>query len=280
LATDDSCIVAVVSDLHTNSTTGLCTPYFEHEGGQHKANAGQRWLWRNWLDYWQVIANLKASTSLPVLAILNGDAHDGDHHGTTEIITRNQADQLRLAVDVLEPLLAVADRLVVIRGTPAHTGEAAWMEETLARDISIAEWHSEEQASWWHLYAELGGVRLDVQHHPEAGSARAWTSGNGANIISASLLMEYAATDDRPPHVAIRAHRHQFVTSGQHRRPFVIGLPPWQLATSYVKTKVAAAGKINPVGGLYLICRDGRYTWEPVIYHPRRERARRIEWTS
>jgi hypothetical protein len=74
---DDSCIVAVVSDLHTNSTTGLCTPYFEHEGGQHKANAGQRWLWRNWLDYWQVIANLKANTSLPVLAIINGDAHAG-----------------------------------------------------------------------------------------------------------------------------------------------------------------------------------------------------------
>ena len=150
MATDD-CIVAIVSDLHTNSHVGLCTPFFQHEGGQHKANAGQRWLWHCWKDYWQAIVRLRDDTGLPVLAIVNGDAHDGDHHGTSEIITRNQADQLRLAVDVLEPALAVADRLIVVRGTPAHTGEAAWMEESLARDISIAEWHSEEQASWWHV---------------------------------------------------------------------------------------------------------------------------------
>lgn len=273
-------IIVAFSDLHTGSFTGLCPPIWQHEGGQHKANDGQRWLWRNWLDFWQLMANLKSDTGLPMLGVLNGDACDGDHHGTSEIITRNPADMLRLAVDVLDPALAVLDKLIVIRGTPAHTGEAGWMEERLAQDINIVIPHSDTEASWWHWYGDVSGVRFDVQHHPEAGDSRAWTSGNGANIVSAALLMEYAATDDKPPHVAIRAHRHQFVTSGQHRRPFVVGLPPWQLATSYVKSKVAAAGKINPVGGAYWICRDGRYTWEPVIYHPRRERARSIEWTE
>jgi hypothetical protein len=273
-------LVAVVSDMHTNSTTGLCPFSWEHENGVHKANDGQRWLWRNWRDYWQRIANLKSDTGLPVVAIFAGDAHDGDHHGTTEIITRNPADQLRLAVDVMGPALEVADRVIIIRGTSAHTGEAGWMEEKLAQDISSAVWYNDQQASWWHLYGEFGGVLWDVQHHPEAGGTRPWTSGNGANVISSIVLDDYVQTGDRIPDVVVRAHRHQLATSGQHRRPFVIQLPPWQLSTGYVKGPIAAAGKINAVGGMYAICRDGHYTWEPVLYHPRRERARRIEWTS
>jgi hypothetical protein len=275
----DDCIVAVVSDLHPGSTTGLAPFYFEHEGGQHKANAGQRWLWRNWKDFWERMGRLSDDTGLPLLVISNGDAADGPHHGTTELITHNEGDLLRLAVTVWEPALAVADRMIVIRGTPAHTGDNAWKEERLADDLTIVERQSEQTASFWHWYGEAGGVFFDVQHHPEAGGRRPWTIGNGPNAVSSMLLEEYARTNDRVPDVGLRSHVHVFQTSSAGRKPFVIFTPSWQLGTSYVKGPVAS-NKINSVGGIYFICRDGTYSWDHILYHPRRERARRIEWTS
>lgn len=278
--TTDECIVVVVSDLHAGSTVGLCPFSFEHEGGVHRANAAQKWLWRNWKDFWEVVSRLRDDTKLPLVTIVNGDATDRDHHGTTELITRNEADLLNLAFIVLEPAVAVSDAMIMVRGTAVHSGESAWMEEKVAQDIAITEWHSDQQASWWHLYGEFGGVVFDAQHHPEAGGSRPWTSGNAANLISSFVLEEYARSGDRIPDVALRAHTHQFQTSGVNRYPFVIFTPPWQVATSYVNGPVAAAGKINSVGGLYFICRNGAYTWEKVVYIPRRDKPRRIQWTG
>ncbi len=271
-------IVAVVSDLHSNSTTGLCPPRFTlDDGGDYVASRAQRWLWRNWLDYWQTIANMRQNTGLPVVAILLGDAHDGDHHGTPQIVTRNENDQLRLAVDVVTPVLDVADKIFVIRGTEAHVGKSAWREEALAEDIG-AEPAAGGTASHWHLYAEFGGVTFDVQHHPETGSKVPWGAGSDANRISAMLMYEYASTGDKVPDVALRAHRHQFRDSGTTHPTRTFQTPPWQLATAYVNGPVGAAGKINAVGGLYFVCRNGGYTWDRISYRPARAKPMRPTW--
>ena len=130
------CIVAVVSDLHSNSTIGLCPYSFNlDDGGTYKASKAQRWLWRNWQDYWKRIANLSQDTGLPVVAVVNGDITDGDHHGSPQLITRNDADQLRLGIAVLEPVLNTARRVFVVRGTEAHVGKSASLEEMIAQDI-------------------------------------------------------------------------------------------------------------------------------------------------
>lgn len=271
-------IVAVVSDLHSNSTTGLCPPRFTlDDGGDYVSSKAQRWLWRNWLDYWQTIAALKADTGLPVAAILNGDAHDGDHHNTPQIITRNENDQLRIAVEVVQPVLDVADKIFVIRGTEAHVGKSAWREEALADDIGAVP-SADGTASHWHLYADFHGVVFDIQHHPESVASRPWTAGAEANRISAMLVYEYAGSGDRVPDIAIRSHRHQFRDSGTTHKVRTFQLPPWQLATAFVNGPVAAAGKINPVGGMWFVCRDGSYTWDIVRYKPARSKPVRVIW--
>lgn len=273
------CIVAVVSDMHSGSVVGLCPPRFTlDDGGDYVASKAQRWLWRNWLDYWQRIANLKADTSLPVVAIFNGDAHDGPaHHNTPQTISRNENDQLRIAVEVVQPALEVADKVFVIRGTESHVGANAWREEALANDIG-AEPSPEGTASWWHLYAEFGGVTFDCQHHPESGSMRPWTAGGEVNRIAAILMYEYASTGDKPPQIAIRSHRHSFRDSGTTHPIRVFQTPPWQLATAFVKTRVAAAGKINAVGGLWFVCKRGEVTaWDKVEYRPARSKPYKVK---
>jgi hypothetical protein len=220
-------VLAVVSDLHTNSTVGLCKPYVElDDGGRYKASSLQRWYWRSWLDLWERYKSIKEQHKLPLVAIVNGDAADGVPHKTTQVITSNKATQLRMAVDVLEPVLDVADAIIIMRGTPAHTGKAAWLEEALAEDIGAVPF-GEHQHSWWHLYAKIGGFTFDVKHHPETGSKVPWAAGAAAARMAAQVVFKYGATGDTPPDFALRAHRHTFMDSGNTYKTRVLCTPAW-----------------------------------------------------
>lgn len=285
------CIVAVVSDLHTGSTTGLCVPRFTlDDGGDYVANPLQKHLWKYWKQYWKEIEGLKAKHSLPVVTIINGDAHEGDHHNTPQIITRNEADQLRLAVDVIQPILDVADRIFVIRGTPTHTGKAAWREEKLAEDIG-AEREAGGTWSWWRLRAEFGGVLFDVAHHPETTGRRNWTRDAAHARIAKIVQDDYWLNGYRPPDVVLRAHTH-VRGIGEANSPLfrtvAYTTPPWQKHTSFAY-RIGAGFNLD-VGGLYFICQDGEVKdWDWIIYEnakankkrtPRKLSPYRIDWSD
>ena len=91
-------VLAVVSDLHTNSTIGLCPPRFPlDDGGEYVASKAQRWLWTNWQNYIANVSQTAQEYNCRIVTVFNGDLLDGDHHGTAQIITRNRNDMLRLA---------------------------------------------------------------------------------------------------------------------------------------------------------------------------------------
>lgn len=268
-------LVAVTSDWHTNSTIGLCPPAVNlDDGGTYRASKAQRWLWRNWLDFWQHVAIRKEETAATVIAITNGDAADGDHHDTPQLITRNPETQLRIAVAVAQPMLDVADYHYMMRGTEAHNGKNNWMEEAIARDIGAVE-SPYDTASHWHLYAKFGGVTFDVMHHPESGSMRPWTAGGEVNRIAAILAFEYARTGDKPPDIALRAHKHGYRDSGTtfDTRAFIT--PPWQLTTAFGH-RIGVGGKVQSVGGLLFYCEKGRYTLERKFYRAHRGKPQEL----
>lgn len=240
------------------------------DGGTYKQTKLQRWLWRNWLDTWEIYKDLKKSEGLPLVAIINGDSHDGDHHNTPQIITRNPTTQLRIAVKVVEPVLDVADVVIIIRGTEVHVGKNAWMEEKLAEDIGAFPCN-EHMHSWWHLYADFGGVTFDVKHHPESGSMRPWTAGGEANRIAAILTYKYARTGTKPPDVAFRAHKHKFLDSGTTHPTRVFATPAWQLPTAFVH-RIGEGGDPPSCGSIYLICRNGKYTPDVISYEVKRSK--------
>ena len=63
-----------------------------------------------------------------IITVFNGDLNDGDHHDTPQIISRNEATQLKIAVEATKPLVELSDKVFVVRGTEVHVqpSQAAW----------------------------------------------------------------------------------------------------------------------------------------------------------
>ena len=164
-------LVAIVADTHINSSIGLSLPSVNlDDGGTYQASRGQRWLWECWIDFWDSLDSLARSRAADVTVIFNGDILEADpKQRTSQLISRNPADILRMASETIQPAAVLAKRIFFIRGTASHTGISANMEEILAADTIGAIPTDDGTCSWWKLLAEFGGVLLDVVHHGPLG---------------------------------------------------------------------------------------------------------------
>jgi hypothetical protein len=256
----------VVGDLHINSTVGLL-PYSTNldDGGTYRSSKGQRWLWRNWLSFWEDVKHVKASEKAKVWTVFNGDVIDKNgKHPQTQNISQNEADILRMANDTVEPAHDVSDIEFVVRGTAAHSGSSGYLEEMFAADIGAEK--CGDNYSWWELLLESDGVLFDIRHHGPLGRLP-HTRGNALNRRAVELMLKYA--NQRCPDVAVQNHNHAFATSSDGYPVKVFSNLPWQLPTEFA----ARIGVINAeVGGMYFICDKGEYV--PVVkrYQPERTR--------
>lgn len=265
-------VVAVTSDLHCGSTVGLCPPVIGlDDGGEYHASKAQRWLWESWLDYWRQAEAMCEKHDADLYAVFNGDLVDGNHHGTTQILSGNpnaQAAALNAAMAV--PLALRPKHLAFTRGTDVHVGQSASGEERIADGLRrdkrpVISEEATGAASHWHLRMELQGVRLDFAHHGRVGT-RPWTKPNVTANLAAEIFYDHAAAGIPHPHVAFRSHMHQYVDTGDSHPTRVIQTPAWQLATSFIHR--IAAGKLADVGGVLLIIADGEATVKPIRYKP------------
>ena len=249
-------IVAIAGDMHVNGMTALCPPAFNlDDGGTYRASKIQRFIWKHWLFYWQQVADEKERTGLPVIVILNGELADDLNHRSTQLITKNTADQIRLAVTALAPALDIADHILCTRGTEAHSGASACIDEIIAADIGAIPDDNGNHARWL-LRTEIAGVRLHVAHHPGMGHARPWTRGGDANRIAASMIFRYVEQDMPPPDLAVFGHVHKPVDSGDNFSTRVIVQPSWQLSNAFGHR---LGGDWLQLGASYFIIRDGNY---------------------
>jgi len=267
---------AVVSDLHCGSTLGLCpesgVPL--DDGGWYKPSDAQVKLWHCWLDYWATVQErLRPDDKLIVL--INGDAFDGDHHRTAQILSSNlAATQHECAVRVLAPAVALRPAAgIVIRGTEVHVGESAQYEERLAKDLGAVEDPTTGAHSWWHFQAMSEGVLLDFSHHGRMGQ-RPWTKVTGPATMAAQILQAAAKHGSRHPDLVIRSHHHQEADSYDNFPVRVIQTRGWQLSTAFVHR--IAAGALPEIGGLILTCADGEVDVEKVRYNWKREEPWRL----
>lgn len=271
-------VIAVVSDLHVNSTVALCPPSFTlDDGGTYRASRPQTWIWRQWLSYWQTVREWRDSLDAPLRIIVNGELGDNNHHHTTQLITRNEADIVRMAAEVMRPatdLLREGDHLFVTRGTEAHSGPSASIDERIAADLGATPARDDEPpVSWWQLRAEFDGVTFDVMHHPPGSGGRLpWTRGNFANKLAAIAYME-AGRKEQPPHLLIRGHIHAPADSQDTWPVRAVIAPSWKLKDAYA---YRIGGGFLPVGGLIITCHDGGYELRKMLYHWPVERYRRF----
>lgn len=254
-------LLAVVSDVHAGGSTAVCPPSIQlDDGGSYQASTAQQWLWACWGDYWQQVEARRRELGADLYAIFNGDAVDGSHHHSTQVLSDNPNAQAAVWDAVLTvPLTLKPDRIFIVRGTEAHVGQSASAEERIASGLKkdkrpIVGDPETGTASWWHLRMEVLGHRIDVTHHGRTGQ-REHTRGSAAVLHAHDILLSHVKNGDPPPHLCLRAHYHKFNDSGDACPVRVVTSGAWQIGTSYVKK--VAADSLADVGGLLVTLREG-----------------------
>jgi hypothetical protein len=270
-------VLAITSDLHAGSTVALCPPEIDlDDGGAYKASKVQRWMWQSWNDFWKQVDERRQANGADLYTLFNGDLVDGNHHGTTQILSGNPNAQAAVVNACMAiPLALKPEKIWIVRGTDAHVGQSACSEERIADGLRrdkrpiVTEEHT-KAASHWHARTEIHGWRFDFAHHGRVGT-RPWTKPNVVMNLAAEIMMDHANEDfdaDRKPtapHLAIRSHMHQFVDTGTAHRVRVLQTPAWQLATSFINR--IAPGKLGEVGGIIVTVHPGqRPNVEPILF--------------
>lgn len=233
------------------------------DGGQHRASKGQRWLWKNWLDFWAKVGSAARARDAQVIGIFNGDLVDvNGKHQQSQNISQNRSDVLEMAVDVLEPALDVVDTHFVVRGTAAHVGSSGEMEDIIAIDTG-AEGPGKGQHSWWELILEIDGVKFDIRHHGPLGRLD-HTAGNALNRRATEIMSLYWTDGQRIPDIAVQSHNHRFATSSDSYPVKVFAMPAWQLSTEFVKR--ISIIKPADIGGIWFDLDKGSWQQQVELY--------------
>jgi hypothetical protein len=275
-------VIAVVSDEHAGSTLALApaSPIELDDGGSYTPSKHQLWLWERWQRYWEWVDEVRREVSGDLYVVNNGDLVDGDHHRTSQIVSRNPVVQSDIAKALLAvPLAMDPKHLFIVRGTEVHVGGSASTEESLAKSLGAVKDHSTGTHSWWHLKMEVEDVRLDFAHHGRTGF-RPWTEANAVQLLAAQIYYEHSREDEARdldkgfqggrtyPHLAVRSHYHRHFDSGFSHPVRVVQTAAWQLKTAYVHR--IATESISDIGGHVIIVDDGEYEVQNFISKPER----------
>lgn len=193
-------LAVVLSDMHCGSSVGLAHPESEQASGNivsFGSNVHHAWLWDCWrealLRTQEILGGDRAAL------IVNGDAMEGCHHRTTEIIASTIAEHTMIAAKCLEPWKAIASRIYLTKGTECHTHS---MEDVLADLIDAEEGQARDK---WLL--EINGCLIDAAHHMGVTSRR-YLEASGMGIAMGNARQNYLDAGQRAPRVFLRGHRH------------------------------------------------------------------------
>lgn len=190
----------------------------------------------------------------PYAVVINGDALDGVHHGSTTQWSHNLTDQGKAARDIIAPLSTACDgRLYMIRGTEAHVGQSGQDEERLAMDVGAIP-NKTGQRARYDLWKLIGPRLVHFTHHIGTTGSQHYESTAVHRELMESFL-EAGRWNRRPPDVIIRGHRHRYIETGiptANGEARAVVTPGWQGKTPFA-WKVAGARQSEPQFGGVLI---------------------------
>jgi len=241
-------ILVVFGDTQIGSSTAIAPPkYTIHNDDPRETqvlshNILQKWLWENWVDYWDYVKLLAGARGKyrknRIVVVHMGDVIEGNHHGSHQII-QDVGDQIKVALDVLQPIADMADAFFGIVGTEAHAGKQGSDEIGIYKQLGVTEYGQS-------LMLEVDGKLHDFAHHGRVGS-RPWTS--TAASIGVEVMLDCGRQGLPYPDYIWRAHKHTIDDSGdKFEGTRVICLPSWQLKTAYVHA-LAANRTRSDIGG-------------------------------
>lgn len=255
--------LAVISDLHSNSTVGLAPLNIKLDDGDNVgAGTVRRWLWYR---YQEILEQIEKEKKGDLYGVINGDAVELDaKNRSQQVITRKTTEAVEIANETLEPFFKMCKGVYVERGTEAHVGASGEAEEAIAKNFDNAI-HNEETgtASWWYLPLIFDGVKMDIAHHPKGGGGgRLATKQNLINRIAFDTQSEYAQEGQVPPKLVIRSHLHNYQDSWNAYRTRAIITPAMSLLTAYGHR--IGLNTDNDIGAIMIYCHNGEYFVKPI----------------
>lgn len=265
-------VIAVVSDIHCGSTLSPCPPEGVRldDGGQYLPSKVQLWQWECWEDYWSKVGAIVRERNADLWLVFNGDAVEGDHHGTSQIISRNLEAQTYVRDRVFSvPMALTPGRTFVVRGTEAHVGPSGNQEEALARHLKAERDEESGLRSWWRLRLKAHNTLIDFQHHGRTGG-RPWTRASAVGILAVEIFYEHTSNGYPFPNLAVRSHRHTWSDSYKICPTRLIQTCAWQLKTGHAHKVVPES--IADMGGHIVIvepdAKPDAFTVKDEFYKP------------
>jgi len=193
--------VLLFGDSHCGANTGLTPPAFQYKFQpnpkteehriRNKYALMQQECW-NW--YIKEVEKFKPINKV----FLMGDLIDGPGYrsGGTELITTDRKVQTTMAIEAIE--IIEADGMIMVFGTPYHTGTAEDFEMDIATHFKIK--------IGGHEWENINGCIFDLKHK-QSNTKNPFTSLYNEVIDN----REWAVTGEQPKaDVIIRAHTHRY----------------------------------------------------------------------
>ncbi len=241
--------VIVIADIHASDQLALCPPEVQlAHGGTYAASKWQLLIWEAWQHFWNVWVP-KATKNEPYAVVINGDGVDGRHHNTTHQITQDKADQHKIGLMLLEPIVKKCNGLFYyLSGTEAHGGIGGEDEEKLAKALGAIP-DENGMYSRYEMYMQVGKALCHFSHHIGITGSMAYET--TALTKEFNEFCAESARWGRPiPDIVVRSHRHRhaevrvptangygiiFVTAAwQLKTPFIFRMPGGRVTTPMI----------------------------------------------
>ena len=245
-------IVAFFNDEHSGShVSPLPTQLWQFRGKNVTPNLLQKKLYNFHQEVSEKIGAMRKSKKLIVVKL--GDAIDGIHHETKELITQYLDEQREINIKLTQRSLTAMnfgkdDRLYWVAGTPVHAGED---EEKIAKDFDVTVKYGKSRAVWPLLPININGVECLFFHHG-ASVGRGANKGNGLRNRLKNIRYDYMDAGEKPPEIVVTADKHQMdyqtlTNNGQIIMRGIIS-PAWQVKTDFTyKINAEALSKVGSV---------------------------------
>ena len=262
-------VVVIPADTHSGSLGGLMlpVPWNVEGGGTYHPNEMQKTIAAQWAEGWEQVRDLRKGARLVV--IHNGDAIEGNHHTTTEIISKRTDEHEGLHIAAMDWALKTAkfgkgDLLYYTRGTDSHVGKS---EDRIASDLGAVPFiagtpdqqYKDAKHAWPHLTIRIDDCLFDIGHKGWNPGNRIWTQGNGLNYTARDVYFRCLEYSQPMPRFVIGAQYHQYGRGrfdGEHGTIEVISLPCFQAKSEWAHQ--AARNKLTHIGLWWVILEEGQ----------------------
>lgn len=270
LTTYKNTTLALFSDIHGGSPVGLMRPMqWQLQTVNVSPNALQRLIHAQYEDAATKIGQARKGKRL--IAAFVGDAVEGLHHKSKQVISQYVKDHENIAEDAISHGLELMqfgksdDRFYMIAGTESHVDES---EERIAENLQPVPFMPapEERVTRWCwpvLPLEINGVYGLIAHYGP-GPGRGANEGNSLRNMVRDVVVGRVLKGLKPPRFVVYGHRHtkqhvQFEHGSYLCDGFI--LPSFQGKTDYVYSINPFA--INDIGMLQInISVAGEFSWD------------------